>query len=277
MRVILSICLCVQILGISAQDLSTAKLLFELKRYQDVIEHLEGLEIRDVDDLMLQGDAHHKLRQYDDALLLYDRVVALSPNHPKGLMRLGAVYLERGEFTAALWNVKKALKLAPDDAEVYFHMGNICYDQGDMRNSAKYYKQSLEKKPDYAKAKYMLGAVRSQQGDWQQAAEHFTGVMGSLPDAMYNLAVVNLESGNYHDAIDYFTRLSISGWESSADLFFFRAEAFVMKGDKRSACLDYKNASRLGDEEAAEIYDSYCLKSQKKAKRKRRDVVHMDL
>ena len=114
-------------------------------------------------------------------------------------------------------------------------------------------------------------------GHYKEADKAFDSVLDELPSAQYNLAVVRLEEHKYASAIELFTGLESAGWTQSADLHFFRAEAYYFINDKDAACKDYLRSMQLGDTEAEDVYDSYCLKSKKKKIRKKREVQRIAL
>ncbi|NND95443.1 MAG: tetratricopeptide repeat protein [Flavobacteriales bacterium] len=259
-----------------AQDaLANVQEMFDNGLYESVIEYVHSFEIRHSEDLLLEADAYHKLKEYEMAISTYDRVLSRKKDNVLAYMRRGAANLELGEFGFALKDVKKALRLSPENPEANFHMGNICYDQGDLKNAVKFYRLAIAFRPKYPQAIYMLGAARSEQGQYKEAEKAFDQVLDEFPDATYNLAVVKLEAKKYTESLELFDKAEESGIET-ADLFFFRAESKFFLGDKHGACLDYKRAGNLNDEEALDIYDQYCMKSKKKVDRKRRDVIHMD-
>lgn len=267
-------------LGLWAQeegDMSIAQKMYDDGDYELVVEYVHSFEIRHPKDLLLEADAYHKMGDYAEAIEAYTQVLARDKDNEKALMRRGAAYLELDNFGFALKDVKKALKIFPEHPEANFHMGNICYDQQDLKNAIKYYKQAIHFRPGYAKATYMLGAANSELGYYKEADKAFGQVLDELPSAKYNLAVVKLENELYHSAIELFTELEDAGWEESTDMYFFKAEAYYFTKDKQNACLYYMKSRDLGDEEAGEIYDDYCLKSKKKAARKKREVQRIEL
>jgi Tfp pilus assembly protein PilF len=264
-------------------DFSLARKMYDDGLYEAVIAHMESFEIRKVEDMMLEADAYHKLHEYEYAADWYTQVLARDSYNSQALMRRGAVYLETGEFGWALQDIKAALKITPMDPEANFYMGNICYDQGDMRNAVKYYKAALEFRPGYPQAMYMLGAAKAMQGDKRAAANAFSSIMEEMPMAMYNMAVVSLEANAYEVAVELFNKLEAHDFFASmenamdGDFFFMRAEAKYYSSDKQGACLDYKKSADMGDHEAGEIYDEYCLKSKKKSDRKKREMMKIEL
>jgi len=270
-------CIVLSNLFLAQGNLDIAEKMFEDGDYEAVIEFVHSFEIRHPNDLLLEADAYHKLSEYADAAETYTQVLARDEDNPKALMRRGAVYLELNNFAFALKDVKKALKIWPDHPEANFHMGNICYDQQDLRNAVKYYKLAIDYRPGYPQAMYMYGSAKSEMGHFREADKAFGAVLEELPSAKYNLAVVRLEEEKYESAIELFNELEYSGWDESEDLFFFRAEAYYFINDKEEACKDYLIAKNLGDSEADDIYDSYCLKSKKKSTRKKREVQRIAL
>jgi Flp pilus assembly protein TadD len=272
--VLFSLSCIVSSFSIAQADFSLALKMYDDVPYEDVISYMESFEIRKVEEMMLEADAHYKLREYEDATDGYTQVLARDSYNTQALMRRGAVYMQTGEFGWALQDIKAALKITPMDSEANFYMGNLYCNQGDMRNAEKYYKAALEFRPDYAQAIYMLGAAKDMKGDKREAYNAFSSIMEEMPMAIYNLAVASLEANAYEVAFELFKRLEahdhFAAMENAmdGDFFFMRAEAKYYCTDKQGACLDYKKAEDLGDQEAAGIYNEYCLKSKKKSDRK---------
>ncbi|MDA0973053.1 MAG: tetratricopeptide repeat protein [Bacteroidetes bacterium] len=258
-------------------DLSVARELFKEGDYESVISHLVSFEIRNVPDLLLEADAHHKLSDYEQAVVWYTQVLAREEDHPQALMRRGAAYLEMGQFGWALKDVKDALRISPSECKTSSKARIICYDQEDLRNAVKYYKAALDYKPNYPQARYMLGASKAMQGDARAASREFASVVDDLPNSVYNLAVVSLESDDYDQAIAYFEQLEGMDFKLDKDFYFLKAEALYFEGDKQLACLEYEKAAELGDEEAADIYDNYCLKNKKKPTSKKREAIRIQM
>ncbi len=278
MRIAIIIICLLSLFRLNAQDeLAIAEQMYDDGLYEAVIEYLHAFEIRHEEDLLLEADTYHKLSEYEQAVEAYTQVLHREEENLEAYMRRGAVQLELGNFQFALKDVKHALRISPEHPEANFHMGNICYDQDDMKNAIKYYITAVNQRPRYPQAIYMIGAALSNQGQNKDAEKAFEQVLDELPSAKYNLAVVKLESERYQEAIELFNDLEKSGSNQSADMYFFRAESHFYLGDKHAACVDYKMAANLEDEEASRIFDDYCLKGKKKSQRKKREITHIDL
>lgn len=262
---------------VSQDFYSSAKTLYDSDVFESAIDFIDAKEgPLTAREWKLKADCYHKLERYHEATEAYTESIIMSPGDAEAIARRGATYLESGELGFAISDVKKALKISPTLAEAHFVMGNICYDQGDMSGAIKSYTKALANRLDYPAARYMLGAAHSQNGDHAAASTDFEAVVHLFPTARYNMAVVELENENYPKAIALFNDLEAEGMETTADFYFFRAEAHYLMGMKEEACKDYYNAGELGDEESKEFHENYCLKGNRKGKAKKREVLHLE-
>jgi tetratricopeptide (TPR) repeat protein len=76
-------------------------------------------------------------------------------------------------------------------------------------------------------------------------------------DDYLNRARWKMVAENYQGAIEDYSKV-IESIPDDPDLYFSRAFAHVMVGNKEAACVDYGKAKNLGHKEADNIIQRYC-------------------
>lgn len=93
---------------------SLGVILLNEGKYEEAIEHLEGVDIGDIMvstlAIGLAGDAYAELGDYDEAIAKYDEAMENSENDfttPLYLMKAALIYEEKGSYSSALRNYEK--------------------------------------------------------------------------------------------------------------------------------------------------------------------------
>lgn len=83
------------------------------------------------------GSALKEARRLDEALLAYERAVALAAPGPHTLYNIGIVQMQRLDFAAAQALLRKAVELAPRDAWIRCAFAQCCYDLGRFEDAVQ--------------------------------------------------------------------------------------------------------------------------------------------
>jgi tetratricopeptide (TPR) repeat protein len=85
--------------------------------------------------------------RHEEALLLIQRAMAISPNDPFYIDSLGWVYYRLGDLDKAATYLKQAVSLQPDP-EFLAHLGEVLWQQGLHDEAKRVWQQGLEKSAD---------------------------------------------------------------------------------------------------------------------------------
>ncbi|WP_413352203.1 tetratricopeptide repeat protein [Prochlorococcus sp. MIT 1227] len=155
-------------------------------------------------------DFHHNyaglLKEYDlkKAHEHSSRAVALAPNQPLYLERLGYIQWQNGERGKGLESSLKAIKLKPQLSTAHMNLGGIYIDLGELDHALASTLQSLELKPDNPTAHLNLGLIYKELGQLDQALK---STLKSLelnpdnPDALINLSGIYKDLGQLDQAL----------------------------------------------------------------------------
>lgn len=75
--------------------------LIEQEKYSQALSELNQIEKKDADVFNLIGFSNRKLKNYDEALVYYQKALELDPKHKGANEYLGELYLETGKLDMA--------------------------------------------------------------------------------------------------------------------------------------------------------------------------------
>lgn len=156
-----------------------------------------------VDALHLLGVIASQKGDYETAVSLIGRALAVNNNAPHFHNNIGAAYRPLKQFGKAVTHFRKAIALKPDYAEAHQNLGAALQDQGRLDEAVAAFTRATGLKPDYAKAHYGLGLVRQVQNRWDEALAHYDRALTYNPayiDALNNTGVILKEQGKLADA-----------------------------------------------------------------------------
>jgi Flp pilus assembly protein TadD len=94
----------------------------------------------------------------------------------------GVRALENGQVAQAADLFRKGLALAPDDPKLLHRLGTALFMQGDAAGSVRQFEEALRLAPDFPRAHFGLGMVLNLSGEHGGAIEHFAAAVKHQPD-----------------------------------------------------------------------------------------------
>jgi Flp pilus assembly protein TadD len=131
------------------------------KRGRSVLQRLSSARVRSapeisVTDLVTQGDAANRQRDWSTAERLYKQALALNPSLREIWVQLGHALKEQGDLAAAEGCYLRAHKFMPDDPDLHLQLGH-CYKQLNRMSVAKrWYSTALNLDPNLEGARREL-------------------------------------------------------------------------------------------------------------------------
>lgn len=129
---------------------------------------------------------------------------------PLSLETQGLRALESGQMAQAADLFRKGLALAPDDPKLLHRLGTVLFMQGDAAGSVRQFEEALRVAPDFPRAHFGLGMVRSLSGQQAGAIEHFAAAVKYQPDyleARLALADALRSTGRLQESLSQFARI----------------------------------------------------------------------
>ena len=125
-------------------------------------------------------------RQYDIALVEFDRVLELQPNNAQARQFRGWIYRRRGEWERSIREIQQAQELDPRDAQIPANLGGIYVLLRLWKNAERLELRALAMDPHYAVATTLLCRNRlNGTGDINSARTVFEG----FPEAIRTSAI----------------------------------------------------------------------------------------
>jgi tetratricopeptide (TPR) repeat protein len=106
-----------------------------------------------------RGIAFYNLRQFDAALLHYDRVVELKPDFAQAHFSRGNALRDLGQLPAARASFEQAITLKNNDEECLVNLGNVLRDLGHFDAALEQYERAIAVRADCAEAYQCRGIV----------------------------------------------------------------------------------------------------------------------
>ena len=154
--------------------------------------------------------------QTEQAMKIYESVLANEPDHLVAHHRLGVVFTKRQQFDIALQHFKRAEELGPPNSELLSDIGYLLYLQHDLAGAEQQLRRAVVADRNNRAAHNNLGLVLGEQGKMHEAHEQFQ-LAGTPAEAYANLAYVQSQAGllheaetNYHRALELDSNLRVA-------------------------------------------------------------------
>lgn len=201
-----------------------------------------------VASLMNEALQRHRSGAWREARQLYERILALSPDHPDALHLLGCLKGAHGETAQAIELIGRALQHQPRAAAYHYNLANLLAEIGDAHGAEAHFRAALSIKPDYAQAWNNLGLVLAGQRRLDEAIAAYRQALRWLPgryaDAWHHLGIALREKGDLAGAISAYREALKIAPHSSA-IHFNLGNALRATQQPSAAARAYTEALRI--------------------------------
>ena len=213
--------------------------------------------------LYCKARAMERRRQFDDAILTYQKVVRLDPRAAEALKRLGVLCLSSGRTKQGLAYYRHAAQLDADDHYTRFELSQELKGLGRLDDATKMLAQGLASKsldrrsPRYVLYVKTLATMCEAMGEVKQAAKWYgelakvlaapqayrltrqqRRLLLSRPSHQYeHIGTVFLRAERYDDAVRCFRQAQAAA-PGRVDLMFRLAEVHFARGDHAKALVE---------------------------------------
>jgi tetratricopeptide (TPR) repeat protein len=111
-------------------------------------------------------------KEYDSAIVQYERAIALDPEFFEPYNELGYVYKILEDYTEAEKAFKKYVELLPDESNPYDSYGELLMKMGRYDESIKIYEKALSVNPDFVTTYIGIASNLNFLGRHEEAREH---------------------------------------------------------------------------------------------------------
>lgn len=166
------------------QSFDAGTRLYKIARYNQAIlsfDRAVALKPDLVDAYLLRGKSYVGNAQPDRAVADFAKVIQLRPSDPTGWVERGAAYLDLNKFDEAVSDASKAIALNPKLAVAYNLRGSAVRKQGDPQKALEDFNHAVELDPN-ADNYYQRGATYQLLGRHKLAIADFDQVINIIPD-----------------------------------------------------------------------------------------------
>jgi tetratricopeptide (TPR) repeat protein len=192
------------------------EVLFREKRYEAVIETLEGLGSiarRDVPNRFLLAKSYFEVGRWEESAELANTLTSLpqvglaahyllgksyqelalgsfadlekaAPDSYRAYQLLGEASLAKLDFSAAISAFETALKRMPNDSELHYQLGRALYAKSELVRALATVTRSLELDHHNAEANFLIGKILTDQNHYDQAGTFLKKALELDPSMM---------------------------------------------------------------------------------------------
>ena len=189
-----------------ARTLEKAKKLPEaIREYEAVLSRLDSREKLAIYKTL--GFLYTETGDPDKAVSSYLKATELDKKDVNLYYNLATLYEKRGDKEKANQFLAQAVALQPEDVESRLNLAESLFSKGNVDEAQTYLDEVLRRKPDSLRALLLLVQIADKKGDKKRLKELYEKVYALAPDneiVLYNLAVLEYETGNWGKSLSYF-------------------------------------------------------------------------
>lgn len=140
-----------------------------------------------------------KINKAKQALVMLEKVNALSPGRAMTLMGLAVYYDLNADFDSAIQYYQSAAKAAPNSVKILNNYAYSRYLAGDWEEAENIYKKLLRQSPNHIQGVLNYGLLQARKGDATEALQTFKKVL-SASEAYNELGYIYMMQKNYDTA-----------------------------------------------------------------------------
>ena len=185
--------------------------------------------------------------QYDRAIPLFRKLVAIKGQYANGFRLLGKAFYDNGDNSEALESYLKFLGLDSSNPEILNDAANCYFQMNDFANAEDLYQRALDAKATRSVTYRNLGLTKFHLGKYEEALTLFDKYGEIVPDdadltLAKGLTLVRMD--RFSDAIPHFEKYLATHPENVEGLFNI-SECYFCLGYVDSAAIGYKHVLQM--------------------------------
>ncbi len=213
-------------------------------------------------ELYIQRGTINTIVNEEQAIKDYTKAIKLNPKAFNAYYSRGILHeVIFNETEKALFDYTQAIKIYSDYQEAYVCRANVYSQKEQYELSIADYTKALLLKPDDYQTHIYRGKDYSYINEFDKAKEDFlTALKGSFYSAYFYLGRLELQKGNYIEAIPYYTNSIQQHCSKHIDSYFERGCCYMYTKEYEKAISDFTQAINLAlkdsnySDEIAEFY-----------------------
>ncbi|MFH1441014.1 MAG: tetratricopeptide repeat protein [Candidatus Omnitrophota bacterium] len=160
-------------------------------------------------ELFNKGKEFLNKRMYDEALVVFSKVIQINPNNADAYNNRGNAYVYKGEFNKAIIDFDKAIELNSNSTVFYNNRGLAYVEKGNLEQALANFDKAVFINPNDVWAYSNRGNIYASQGNFDQAITDFNKAIQLAPDyaeAYNNRGIAYMDKGNINQTITDFSK-----------------------------------------------------------------------
>ena len=124
-------------------------------------------------NLFMAAVEHEERGSTDDAISLYESILALDESHAPACINLGTIRYNQREFSQAEKLYRRATLADPNYALAFFDLGNVLDELRRLPEAIEAYRRAIHLVPSYADAHYNLALAYERTSERRRALRHW--------------------------------------------------------------------------------------------------------
>jgi tetratricopeptide (TPR) repeat protein len=199
-------------------------------------------------DPLKEGLAAFEAGDYEQALALFEEVLASDPHQLQVLTAKGRILNEQGSYAEAYQALSAAVELDAYNPQIYYYLGEVLYAQQDLFAAERHFAKAAQLDPDYTDAFIREGMVLAELGRREEAVKAFERAIfldRAAVVARFHLAQVCLQMEDFRRALAQLHMVK-ELYPEYAPVYLLQGEIQQRLGDLRQAIVEYDKAVELG-------------------------------
>ncbi len=209
--------------------LQKGRVLLQSQKYQEAKDFLDkaiAQNSQNAEAFNARGVAYFNLSEADNALLDYNQAIKLNEKLYKPYHNRAMLYISQQAWDKALADYNQAIKLKPDTASLYSSRGSLFLRMDKMDKALQDFEEAIKRNPKDKEAIFNRGNIRHSREDTKGAIADFK-------------SCIRLD--------DKFSRA-----------YYGLALAQIQAKDNTNACINLKEAQKMGEKDAPKMIEKYC-------------------
>ncbi len=181
-----------------------------------------------------------KIARYSQAILSFDRAIALKPDLIDAYLERGRAFVGDSQTERAIQDFTRVIELRPNDPQPLIDRGTAYIEKKDYQSAIADADRALAIDPKAAAAFNLRGVAHRAMGNLDSALQNFSRAvaLASNETNYYERGATYQLLGEHRRAIADFSQVIAFRPDASAG-YFARAESLRALGDLKGAQLDY--------------------------------------
>jgi FkbM family methyltransferase len=195
------------------------------------------------------GKALQDMGRIDEAIAEYGAAIAHEPDNAIIHANFGAALLERQAWNYSVTVTRRAIALQPDNAMAHANLGTALLNLGRHAEALAACRQAISLQPQGVAIHASLGGAMLELGAWREAValcRHAIALEPAQPNAHFNLSHA-LKSLNLLEEAALAARRAVALCPDSAEYHFHLAHILLLQGNLEAGWTEYNWRWQLAD------------------------------